>query len=489
MSVRVRYPPSPTGLQHIGGVRTALFNYFFARANGGTFILRIEDTDRTRSTEDAVQDLYDTLSWLGLEWDEGPDKGGNYGPYIQSQRTALYTEYAAKLIASGHAYKCFCSTERIESLRKEQEEKKLRTGYDGHCRNLSPEMIAGYESGNVPHVVRFRVPDRGKTAFYDILLGEISSRNEDIPQDPILMKSDGFPTYHLANVVDDHLMEITHILRAQEWLPSVPLHVLLYDAFGWSPPVFCHLPLVLGKDGQKLSKRHGSTAVKDYREAGYLPEAVINYLTLVGWSYDDKREFFSKQELEELFTLDKLNKAPGVFDVKKLEWFNGQYIRLKSDEELLDLILPFLQKELVSDPMTESEQHVVDGMLPLVKERLRLLPEVTEMVRFLFKEINEYSIEDIVPKKLDSDKTVEILKKGRAILEEFAEKSDEQNERAFTEAAEEINVKLGSMLMPIRVAVTGTPASPPLFGSMRLLDPEIILKRIDRAVSLLEGGK
>ena len=272
MSVRVRYPPSPTGLQHIGGVRTALFNYFFARANGGTFILRIEDTDRTRSTEDAVQDLYDTLSWLGLEWDEGPDKGGNYGPYIQSQRTALYTEYAAKLIASGHAYKCFCSTERIESLRKEQEEKKLRTGYDGHCRNLSPEMIAGYESGNVPHVVRFRVPDRGKTAFYDILLGEISSRNEDIPQDPILMKSDGFPTYHLANVVDDHLMEITHILRAQEWLPSVPLHVLLYDAFGWSPPLFCHLPLVLGKDGQKLSKRHGSTAVKDYREAGYLPE-------------------------------------------------------------------------------------------------------------------------------------------------------------------------------------------------------------------------
>ena len=342
MSVRVRYPPSPTGLQHIGSVRTVLFNYFFARANGGTFILRIEDTDRTRSTEDAVQDLYDTLSWLGIEWDEGPDKGGNYGPYIQSQRTKLYAGYIEKLIASGHVYKCFCSAERLEGMRKAQEEKKQKIGYDGRCRNLSSEKAAEYESGNIPHVVRFKVPDRGKTIFSDSLLGEISTRNEDMPPDPILMKSDGFPTYHLANVVDDHLMEITHILRGQEWLPSVPLHVLLYDALGWKPPEYYHLPMVLGKDGQKLGKRHGSTAVRDYREAGYLPEAVINYLTLVGWSYDDKREFFSMQELEEFFTLDKLNKAPAVFDAKKLEWFNGQYIRMKSDEELLELILPFL---------------------------------------------------------------------------------------------------------------------------------------------------
>lgn len=484
MNVRVRYPPSPTGLQHIGNVRSALFNYFFARTTGGRFILRIEDTDQTRSTETALQDLYDTFAWLGIAWDEGPDKGGDFGPYVQSQRVALYAKYAARLIESEHAYRCFCSAERLETLRNEQEARKEKTGYDGHCRNLTPEEIA--DKQNQPHVVRFKMPGRGETTFRDSLLGEIAKKNEDLPADPILLKTDGFPTYHLANVVDDHLMEITHILRAQEWLPSVPLHVLLYEALGWEPPVYCHLPMVLGKDGQKLSKRHGSTALKEYRDAGYLPEAIINYLTLLGWSYDDRREFFTKQELEKLFTIEKLNKAPAVFDPKKLEWFNGQYIRMKSDQELMQLILPFLVRDgLVSDPLTESQKTIVSGMMPLVKERLRLLPDVSEMVRFLFEEPDGYSAEDLIPKKLDASKAADILNTAHALLENFADQSDEQNEQAFRDAAEKLEVKLGSMLMPVRVAVTGTRASPPLFGSLRLLGSGKALQRIDRAIGML----
>ena len=488
MSVRVRYAPSPTGLQHIGGVRTALFNYFFARSMGGTFILRVEDTYRERYHEEALQDLYDTFSWLGIEWDEGPDRGGDYGPYVQSERFELYRKYAARLVESGYAYYCYCSSERLDDLREEQKKNKKGQGYDRRCRNLTPEQQEEYRQQGIKPVVRFKVPLEGTTVFSDILLGEMKKKNKDIPPDPVLLKSDGFPTYHLANVVDDHLMGITHIMRAQEWIPSGPLHILLYKAFGWEIPRYCHLPMVMGKDGQKLSKRHGATSVIEFRRQGYLPDALINYISLLGWAYDDKREFFSKKEFEELFTLEKLNKAPAVFDYKKLEWFNGQYIREKEDSELIASVLPYLIKDgIVSDPPSKEQSAIIEKMMPLMKERLHLLKDISDLSRFLLQDIEAYELEDVIPKKLDPAKTIEILKAGRPLIASFQEHGEEETEELLRQKAEELEVKLGAMLMPVRVAITGTRTSPPLFGSIRLLGMEKTLKRIDRVISLLES--
>ncbi|RKX76965.1 MAG: glutamate--tRNA ligase [Spirochaetes bacterium] len=487
MSIRVRYAPSPTGLQHIGGVRTALFNYFFARANKGKFILRVEDTDRARYSKEALDDLFETMHWLGISWDEGPGVGGDYGPYFQSQRLHVYREHAEKLIQRGEAYYCFCPPERLKRLREEQQKKKESIGYDRFCRDLPQEEVSRKIKEQIPHVIRLKVPLEGETLFYDKLLGEIKKKNRDLPSDPVLLKSDGYPTYHLANVVDDHLMGISHILRAQEWLPSVPIHIHIYRAFGWEPPFFCHVPMVMGKDGQKLSKRHGSTSIREFREQGYLPEALINYISLVGWSYDDSREFFSKEELERLFTLDRLNKAPGVFDYKKLDWFNGQYIRMKDDEELKALVLPYLLKDgLLSNPPTERELKIVDGMIPLVKERLKKLSEISGMVKFLFVEIDQYSKEDIIPKKMNAETTIRVLKEGRKLIEEFPKHTDEENEELIRRKAEEMGMKVGSFMMPIRVAITGSTVSPPLLGSIRLLGTEKAVKRISGVIEVLK---
>ena len=489
MSVRVRYAPSPTGMQHIGGIRTALFNYFFARANGGKFILRVEDTDRERYQEEALQDLYDTLNWLGTKWDEGPDVGGEFGPYVQSQRTELYREYARQLVESGHAYYCFCSSERLDKLREEQKKnKKDSSGYDRKCRELSQTEIDELEREGIKPVIRLKVPLDGETVFHDHILGRIKKKNKDVSPDPVLLKSDGYPTYHLANVIDDHFMEITHIMRAQEWLPSGPLHVILYKAFGWEPPIYCHLPMVMGKDGQKLSKRHGSTAVRDFIAKGYLPEAVMNYVSLIGWSYDDSREFFTREELEELFTIDKLNKAPGVFDYKKLDWFNGQYIRKKTEVELEELVLPYLEKaEFVSSPMTSEEKTIVDAMMPIVKERLKVLSDIVEVSGFLFKDIENYNTADIIPKKIDADKTIEVLSLMKEKIADVVNLPEEEADEKFKEFAEGLGVKLGELLMPFRVAVTGTRMSPPLIASVKLLGLEKTYARVDRVIELLKN--
>ncbi len=489
MSVRVRYAPSPTGLQHIGGARTALFNYLFARSRGGSFILRVEDTDRERYSEEALQDLYDTLDWLGISWDEGPAKGGDYGPYVQSERVEGHREAARRLVAEGKAYYCFWSAERLEQGRAEQTKAKKKVqGYDRRCRNLDPaEAQARVEAGEKA-VIRFKVPEQGETAFEDIILGRVKRKNGDIPPDPILLKADGYPTYHLANVLDDHAMGITHILRAQEWIPSGPLHILLYQAFGWEPPVYCHLPMVMGKDGQKLSKRHGATAVRDFRSQGYLPEALVNYLALVGWSYDDSREFFTRQELEELFVLEKINKSPGVFDYKKLTWFNGQYIRQKSREEIRGLITPYLQEEgILGDPPTAEQTAILEGALPLIHERLKLLSDAPALVRFLFEEPAGYDPAVLIPKKMDAASTLPILRADRQILEGMDGMDDQQAEEDFRQKAEDLGVKLGQMLMPLRAALTGTTVSPPLIESIRVLGLGPSLERVDRAVGLLEG--
>ena len=314
MEVKVRYAPSPTGMQHIGGVRTALFNYLFARSKGGKFVLRIEDTDRTRYGEEYVKNLYDTLEWLGIDWDEGGSKGGPCGPYVQSERFDLYKKYAEELVKKGEAYYCFCDEDRLNRIRAIQTKNKMPPGYDRNCRHLTDEEVQANLAAGKPYVIRLKVPLEGVTRFHDALLGDIEWKNEDISPDPVLLKTDGFPTYHLANIVDDHFMNITHVMRAQEWIPSTPLHVQMYRAFGWEPPQFCHLPMVNGADGQKLSKRHGATSVNEFRARGYIPEALVNYVAMLGCSYEEGRDLFPRKDLEKLFKMEHLNKAGAVCD-------------------------------------------------------------------------------------------------------------------------------------------------------------------------------
>ncbi|MDD3903369.1 MAG: glutamate--tRNA ligase [Sphaerochaeta sp.] len=491
MEVRVRYAPSPTGLQHIGGVRTALFNYFFARANGGKFILRVEDTDQERYSDESLQDLYDTLSWLGIAWDEGPVVGGPCGPYVQSERFDLYKKYAEQLVADGKAYYCYCTPERLDALRAEQQAAKSeQQGYDRHCINLTEEQRKEYESQGLKPVIRLKVPMEGKTTFHDVLMGDITRRNRDVSPDPVLLKSDGFPTYHLANVIDDHMMGITHIMRAQEWIPSGPLHVILYEAFGWEPPLYCHLPMVMGKDGQKLSKRHGSTSVRDFRTKGYLPEALMNYVSMVGWSYDGQREFFTKEELEQVFTLEKINKAPGVFDYKKLDWFNGQYIRQKSDEDLTALLLPYMQEAgFVTLPLTETQQRKMAELVPVVKERLKVLSDVVDLSRFLFEEPTYEDLSLFVAKGASPDIALTALTEAYEVLKTgFSQGLDhEQIEAQISELAVKLGTKVNGVFMPLRVAITGSAVSLPLFDSIHLLGQEKTFARIETALALLRS--
>ncbi len=520
--VRVRYAPSPTGMQHIGGVRTALFNYLFARSRGGKFILRLEDTDRTRFDEKYVKNLYDTMSWLGIEWDEGGEKGGEYGPYVQSERFELYKKYAAELVEKGEAYYCFCDSERLERIRKIQTENKMAPGYDRNCRHLTADEIKANIDAGKPYVIRLKVPMEGVTQFHDHLLGNIEWKNEDISPDPVLLKSDGFPTYHLANIVDDHFMKISHVMRAQEWIPSTPLHVQMYRAFGWEHPEFCHLPMVNGKDGQKLSKRHGATSVNEFRARGYLPEAIINYVAMLGCSYIDGQDMYSLKELEANFKLEHLNKSPAVFDYKKLEWYNGQYIRLLSDEELYRRTLPFItgtgdaaldinispefpaphvgseysgvalgddgEPYCVDKSMNMSGADVKKALLllmPLIKERLKYLTDAAEMVRFMFTEPNDPAPETIIPKKLDAEKTKEILAAAKDFVAALPPLSHDEAENRAKETAEKLGVKLGDFMMPIRMALTGSRISPPLIGSILILGVPRSLERIERTLAAL----
>jgi glutamyl-tRNA synthetase len=506
MGIRVRYAPSPTGLQHIGGIRTAPFNWLFARSTGGEFILRLEDTDRARYDPAFERNLYDTFSWLGIHWDEGPDVGGPFAPYVQSQRTELYKKYAAELLEKGQAYRCFCSPERLEKVRAEREAEKSRdTGYDRNCRSISIEESGRRAKAGESFTIRLKIPlgengtggqDGGAqaiTRFNDKLLGAIEWKNSDINPDPVLLKSDGFPTYHLANIVDDHLMGITHVLRAQEWLSSTPLHVLLYQAFGWEPPVFCHLPMVMGQDGKKLSKRHGAASIDEFRSQGYLADALVNYTALLGCSYEEGKDIYSIGELGELFSLDKLNKAPAVFDYKKLEWFNGQYIRMKSSEELARLSMPWaLELRLFGQSLDEREMNLYMAAMDLIRERASYLPDFPSKLGSLFSDPPTPPAEEFVPKKSDQKTAYALLCMGKEMISAFFPGgnavSGEEMENIVKGKAEKENVKLGDLLMPLRVAITGSRVSPPLFGSIGLLGEARCLSRIDNALKILGQG-
>ncbi len=516
MQTRVRYAPSPTGMQHIGGVRTALFNYLFARASGGKFILRVEDTDRTRYAAEFEQNLYDTLSWLGVAWDEGGPEGGPYAPYVQSKRFELYRQRALELVQKGQAYYCFCDSQRLEKVREEQAAAKVSNmGYDRHCRSLSADEVASRLAAGDPHVIRLAVPLDGTTAFSDALLGDIEWKNTDVNPDPVLLKSDGFPTYHLANVVDDHLMEITHVMRAQEWIPSTPLHVILYKAFGWQPPAYCHLPMVMGEDGQKLSKRHGATSCNEFRNNGYLSEAIVNYVAMLGCSYQDGRDLYSLEELGALFSMDHINKAPAVFDYKKLEWFNGQYIRAKTDDELFALVWPFVANSGILGQCGTGEKNSAGARsaaglvfadqtllepdadqsatlrkaLPLIRERLHYLTDAPQLVSFLFSEPAVPPIEDMLPKKLDAAQTAAVLRAARDVVARLDGMTEEEADALFRSTAEGLGVKLGDLMMPVRMAVTGSRVSPPLIGSIQALGSARAAARIDRALAERFAGQ
>ncbi len=484
--IRVRYAPSPTGYQHIGGIRTVLFNYLFAKANNGDFILRIEDTDRSRYFDGALEDIFETFKWLGLDYNEGPEKGGPHKPYFQSERTEIYKKYAKELVDKGWAYYCYCDSDRLENLRKEQEEKKIQIGYDRRCRNLSAEEKQKLNESCPNPVIRLKVPLEGKTFFMDKLFDKIEVDNSTL-QDFILLKSDGFPTYHLANIIDDHLMEITHVLRAQEWIPSTPNHILLYKAFDWEPPVFCHLPMVMGEDGKKLSKRHGATQVKEFRTAGYLPEAMINFIVLLGWSYNDKDEIFSMEDLKEIFDIDKINKSPAIFNYAKLKWFNSHYIRLKSDEELMELVLPyFIEKGIISKENKREELDYLKKIIPLIKERIELLSDAPLISDFMFGDEPEYKTWDkIIPKNTDKEMVIKILEDAKLILSGLGKEKDEDLQHKLYDLTQKYNVKAGAVFMPIRIALTGTDKSPELFPVMNVLGLERVIKRLDAAIGKL----
>lgn len=487
--VRVRYAPSPTGLQHIGGLRTALFNYLFARSCAGSFILRLEDTDRTRCEERFVQNLYDTFDWLGFRWDEGPDCGGKFAPYIQSERTELYKSYAQRLIEEGKAYYCFCAADRLEAVRKEREASRSpQTGYDRFCRDIDSAQAA-LRAKTERCVIRLKIPLEGETSFLDRLIGEVTWKNSAINPDPVLLKSDGFPTYHLANIVDDHLMGITHVLRAQEWLASTPLHVILYNAFGWQAPEFCHLPMVMGADGKKLSKRHGATSVDEFRKNGILPAALINYVAFLGASYEEGEEIWNLDGLAARFSLEKLKKAEAAFDYKKLEWFNAQYIKSMTSAELARYALPFAIEAGVfgaAGKAPDAAQSLLfEKALPLVVERAAYLGEIGEKLSYLFTTPKAPPPEEFIPKKSTIDEAARLLKIGHGIVARLAGFDEADAEQLVKQVAEKEGVKLGDILMPLRVAITGSRVSPPLFGSIALLGAEESISRVERALNIV----
>jgi glutamyl-tRNA synthetase len=480
MTVRTRIAPSPTGDPHVGTAYVALFNYALARKHGGQFILRIEDTDRERSSAASEAMIFDALHWLGLQWDEGPDVGGPHGPYRQSERTAIYREHALQLVERGAAYPCFCTRERLDALREEQKAKKLNFGYDGLCRALAPVEAARRQAAGEAHVVRLAMPREGATVVRDLLRGDVSFENAQV-DDQVLLKSDGFPTYHLANVVDDHLMGVSHVIRAEEWLSSLPKHVRLYEGFSWQPPVFCHLPLLRNADRSKISKRKNPVSLNFYRRAGFLPEALVNYLALMGWAMPDEREEFTLEEFVQTFTLERISLGGPVFDLSKLTWLNGKYLRRLSPRELLGR----LSAQLL------SEDHLLE-VLPLVQERIDTLEGFFEYAGFFFTGEIVYdaaALAAMVPKGRVPADSAKVL---RALVEEeldlLLDWRKESVEAAVRRFGERAGWPAAELFMAVRVASTGRAASPPLFETLAVLGKETTRRRLRRAAECLKTG-
>ena len=445
--VRTRFAPSPTGEPHVGNIRTALFTWLFARGRGGKFILRIEDTDQAREVDGSVEAIMDGLRWLGLDWDEGPEVGGPYGPYFQSERLDHYRSAADRLIESGRAY-------RFED-----------------------------ERGSA---VKFAMPPDGSTVVSDVIRGRVEFDNSLI-DDFVILKSDGFPTYHLASVVDDHLMRISHVIRGEGWLSSAPRHVCMYDAFNWQPPEFAHLPDILAAGGAKLSKRHGAVSVREYRQMGYLPHAMVNFLALLGWSYDDKTELFTMEELIEAFSPNRVSKSGAVFSLDKLDWMNGHYIRESDDEDLADALLDYWRRYPPVELPPEPDRDVVVRIVPLIRERLKTLADAAERIPFFFNDDFDYEPGQLIQRKMDAAGTLRALEAAVQVVESIEEFDAASLEAKLRSLADDLDIKVGQLLGTLRVATSGLKVSPPLFESLEILGRERVARDLMRAIEKLKS--
>ena len=482
MEVRTRFAPSPTGYMHIGNLRTALYEYLIAKSQGGKFILRIEDTDQERQVEGAVDVIYNTMRMTGLKHDEGPDIGGDYGPYVQSERMGMYMDYAKELVEKGEAYYCFCTKERLESLKESNAEGAAFAKYDRHCLGLSKEEVQAKLDAGVPFVIRQKMPDSGTTTFSDVVYGDITVENTEL-DDQILMKADGFPTYNFANVVDDHLMHITHVVRGSEYLSSTPKYNLLYKAFGWEPPVYVHLPAVMRDAHHKLSKRHGDKSFEDLVREGYVVEAIVNYIALLGWSPSGTQEIFSLKELEENFDMAGLSKSPAIFDIKKLTWMNSEYLKAMDFDKYYALAEPKL-KEALGDTDLDLKK-----IAALLQKRLETLNDIPGLVEF-FKTLPEYGTELYTHKKMKTNDEIALssLEEALPVLENLADWNTTSIHDALMALVGELGIKNGQLLWPVRTALSGEPTSPG--GAMELADilgKEESLRRIRKGIELLKG--
>ena len=476
MTVRTRIAPSPTGDPHVGTAYVALFNMAFAHSQGGQFLLRIEDTDQTRSTPQSEKSIVDALRWLGLDWDEGPDNGGDKGPYRQSERSTIYKEHADKLLENGHAFRCFCTAERLEELRKTQMEEKLPLGYDGHCAGLSEEQVAERLAKGEPHVVRMSVPRQGQCTFNDMLRGEITIDWAQIDLQ-ILLKADGMPTYHLANVVDDHLMEISHVIRGEEWINSAPKHILLYQYFGWETPVFCHLPLLRNVDKSKLSKRKNPTSILYYQRMGFLPEALVNYLGRMGWSMPDEREKFTLSEMLAAFDIQRVSLGGPVFDVEKLSWLNGMWIRDElSDEQLADRLQEWA-----------LNRDTLMAFLPFARQRMETLSDLAPLGNYLVSGMLPITAEDLKSAGMEEDQLIEVLQYALWRLEAEQQWNRDNIFNDLKAIADAMDIKLKSFLAPLFIAIAGSSASISVMDSMALLGADMTRARLRHAIDVLGG--
>ena len=479
--VRVRFAPSPTGFLHVGGLRTALYNYLFARNHGGKFILRIEDTDQSRKVEGAVENLIATLDWAGIHYDEGPNRDGGHGPYVQSQRLELYHTHAQQLVEQGKAYSCFCTPTRLDEIRKKQAEQKLSPKYDWHCRNLSTEEVKRRRESGETSVVRMKIPEGGETAFEDIIRGRVAIANA-ILDDQVILKSDGFPTYHLAVVVDDHLMEVSHIIRGEEWLPSTPKHVLLYQYFGWEMPQFAHLPLLLNPDKSKLSKRQGDVAVEDYRAKGYLKEALVNFVAFLGWNPGDEREIFTIEELIKEFSLERVGKAGAVFNIEKLDWFQEQHLRAKPEAEALGMLKEELKKSKFADK--NFDDGYLLKVIQAMRERAAFVRDFVEKSPYFFEPPKEYD-ESVVKKRWKPETSGQLL----TLLEEFSKLNNptkEDFEWALNGTAGQFNIGAGELIHPLRLSLTGVAIGPGVYDIAEVLGKDETIKRIKKAIEKIK---
>ncbi len=477
--VRVRFAPSPTGQPHIGNIRTALFNWLFARHHGGKFIVRIEDTDQGRLVPGVVDSILDSLGWLDIDWDEGPRVGGPYGPYVQSERLEVYQGLAHRLVEQGQAYPCYCTREQLEQARKEGH--SARSGCN--CRDLGESERARLAPVTDSSVIRFAMPTSGVTQVHDLVRGDVEWRNE-IQDDFIILKSDGFPTYHLAVVADDHLMEISHVMRAEEWLPSTPRHLQLFRALGFEPPEFAHLPMIVGPDRAKLSKRHGAASIWEYEEQGYLPDALINFMVLLGWSLDDKTDVTSLQTVIDNFTLDHVTKSAAIFDQDKLLWMNGVYIRELSPEQLAQWLSVYLPRRMAPRNLPLDQDYLVK-IAPLIRERLKRFDEAAEMTAYFFGDQDDYDASVLVQKGMDRAGTITALASALEDLAATDDFSHQHLEELLGETGQRLELSRRQFFGLLRTAATGRTVSPPLFETMEVLGKDVVMARFEQAIERL----